>query len=341
VHAALCLLLLTAPTAAGGERDVLVVTSAPPLDGERLADALRAYLGDSGIDVRTAPAGPSGDLRHDLAETRQAGEAVRAVAAVRVGGAGASTVEIQVVDRVTDKVLLASIPRPPRLEDLYRAVALKVQALLRSTLAESPELLRGRPDLARLAGVAATSPSPADASTPAHRLALATGYALSSFPLGGLTQQGLSVSAAYTFRNASILGARLEAGFSLAALQSAKASSGDVTVMVDRVPVGASLALRWSGPHAAALVGVAGEIAFTSVTPSGPPMTANSQRAALPGLGGLCEGRWALGDRAWVFARGEALGMLLGERYLVRGAAVVDTSRLQASASAGLGVAVW
>ena len=332
------MLLLTA-SAAPGERDVLVVTSAPPLDGERLADALRAYLGDYAIDVRAAPAGPSGDLRHDLAETRRAGEAVRAVAAVRVGGTAADTVEIQVVDRVTDKALLASIPRPPRSEDLYRAVALKVQALLRSTLAESPELLRARPALARLAAVDGFGRS-GDAPAP-QRLALATGYVLSTFPLGGLEQQGLTVSASYTPGGAAILGARVELGLGVAALQSAKVATGDVTLVVNDLPLDASLGLRWSGARASALVGVAGELAFASVTPSGPPMTMGSQRAVVPGLGGALEGRWAVGGRAWIFARVQALGVLAGERYLVRGAAVVDTSRLQARAAAGLGVAVW
>jgi hypothetical protein len=36
-----------------------------------------------------------------------------------------------------------------------------------------------------------------------------------------------------------------------------------------------------------------------------------------------------------------ALGVLVGQRYLVDGRMVLDTSRLQASASVGLGLAVW
>ena len=162
--------------------------------------------------------------------------------------------------------------------------------------------------------------------------------------MGGLTQQGLVVSAAYTFRDPTLLRARVELGLGVAVLQSARAASGDVTVVVDELPLDATLGLRWAGPRAAVVVAVAGALAFTNVTASGPPipvMTAGGQGAVVPGLGGVFEGRWSLGSAAWLFARGEALGVLAGERYLVRGVAVVDTSRFQARAAAGLGVAVW
>jgi hypothetical protein len=327
----LCLALAAAP--GGGSRELLVVSSSAPLDGERLADALRAYLGEV-ADVRTAPASTSGDLRLDLAELRRAGGEVRALAAVRVAGAGADTIEIQVVDRLTDKALLATIPRPPRAEDLYRAVALKVQALLRSTLAEVPELVRDRPELARLADVA---PPRAGAA----RVSLETGYVVSTFPLGGLAQQGLAFTASYASAAATILRARLEARAGVAVLQSAKETSGDVTLVVDQLPVDVSLGLRWSGPRAALSAGALAVVSFTSATPSGPPMTAPSQHAVVPSLGGVLEARWSVGARAWLFARADGLGVLAGERYLVRGATVVDTSRLQARGALGLGVAVW
>jgi hypothetical protein len=329
--AVLLCLVLAAASPAGGSRELLVVSSSAPLDGERLADALRAYVGDV-ADVRTAPAPASGDLRLDLAELRRTGGEVRALAAVRVAGAGADTIEIQIVDRLTDKALLATIPRPPRAEDLYRAVALKVQALLRSTLAEVPELVRDRPELARLAEVAPPR---------AARVSLETGYVVSTFPLGGLAQQGLAFSASYASAAATLWRARLEARLGVAVLQSARETSGDVTLVVDQLPVDVSLGLRWSGPRAALYAGALGVISLTNATPSGPPMTAPSQHAVVPSLGCVLEARWSVGGRAWLFARADGLGVLTGERYLVRGAAVADTSRLQARGALGLGVAVW
>src|SRR3954469_8210558 len=114
------------------ERPVLVVTATPPLDVERLADAVRAYLDELQVEVRAAPAPPAGELRGELAATARVGAAVRAWAVVRVADGAPGSVELEIVDRLTDKALLATVPRPRRDEDLYRAVALKVQALLRA-----------------------------------------------------------------------------------------------------------------------------------------------------------------------------------------------------------------
>src|SRR5690242_12910050 len=67
----------------------IVVTAEPPVDGQRLADALRAYLDEFGIRVDIAEPAAAGDLRRQLTEARHIGEAVRAVAVVRAQhGAG-------------------------------------------------------------------------------------------------------------------------------------------------------------------------------------------------------------------------------------------------------------
>ena len=63
--------------------DQIVVTTAPSIDAQRLADALRVYLDEFGIRVETRPAGDGDDLRKRLDDARQLGEAVRAVAVVR------------------------------------------------------------------------------------------------------------------------------------------------------------------------------------------------------------------------------------------------------------------
>ena len=63
--------------------DQIVVTAAPSIDAQRLADALRVYLDEFGIQVETRPAGEADDLRKRIDDARQLGEALRAVAVVR------------------------------------------------------------------------------------------------------------------------------------------------------------------------------------------------------------------------------------------------------------------
>src|SRR5688572_28170928 len=182
-------LVLLAGTAAAFERPTLVVTAAPPLDVERLADLVRTYLEGYEVDVRTAPAVQAGEMREQLAATEAAAAGARAVAAVRVAGAAGTTVEIQLVDRVTHKALVTQVQRLGRDEDFYRTLALKVQALLRSALSEDPPAVKQvAPALAPLVVVAPPPPAP-----PPHRISLEVAYVLSSFPIGGLVQHGVSL----------------------------------------------------------------------------------------------------------------------------------------------------
>jgi hypothetical protein len=335
--------LAAAEPTALAPRDVLVVTSVAPVDGERLADAMRAYVGDYGIDVRTAPAAAPGDLRRELAETGRAGADVRAIAAIRVVGGAAGTVEIQVIDRVTQKALMASIPRPARDEDLYRAVALKVRALLRSTLAEAPGLLQDRPELARLAaGDRVVAGGDAAGAGPAGRpLSLAVGYVLASFPRTGLVQQGVAISGAYRLASPRVGAARVELGLEVAALRSWRGGSGDVAVAADALPIGLSAGVRWSGRRAQALAGAMSQLVLFSVSAAGPGPARSGSRTVVPGLGGVGEVRWRMMSEVWLYARASLVGVLLGDRYTVRGVTVVDTSRMQLQGSAGLSAAIW
>ena len=96
------------------------MTTAPSIDAQRLADALRVYLDEFGIRVETRRGGRGGDLRKRLDDARQLGEAVRAVAVVRAEHGARGTVEIELIDLATNKALVVSVPRPARDEDLYR-----------------------------------------------------------------------------------------------------------------------------------------------------------------------------------------------------------------------------
>ena len=62
--------------------DQIVVTTAPPMDAQRLADALRVYLDEFGIRVETRAAADGGDLRKRLDDARQLGEASRSSSSI-------------------------------------------------------------------------------------------------------------------------------------------------------------------------------------------------------------------------------------------------------------------
>lgn len=312
------------------DRPILVVTAAPPLDAERLADALRAYLDEFRVDVQTAPAAPRGDLRDELAATDGIGAAVRAWAVVRIADGAPGNAEIELVDRVTGKSLVTSVPRPRRDEDLYRAVALKVQALLRATLAEPSPRVASSPVLASLAAPSAPAPVESD-----RRFALETAFALVAFPGARVLQQGLAVS--LTAR----LAPNLDVALGTQALSRIDASAGAVSASVSRVPVWLAARLtarrgRWEGA-----AGVIGEAAFVSIETSSPTLTVRSGWSVAPAVGGQLGGGLRLGGRTWIGARASALGVIVGQHFTAQGQPLVSLSGLQLGVEGGIGVDLW
>lgn len=331
------LLLAQGPAAVVAPAGVdVAVTATAPIDAQHLADVLRAYLDEYGVRVESAAATEPGDLRRQLADARQLGERVRAMAVVRVqggeGAGGRGTVEIDIVDLATEKVLIAEVPRPQRDEDLYRALALKIQASLRATLSEAPERLGTGSGLARLV---ASGPVAPVQEQPAGRLAVETGYLLFVFPLSGVGLQGLSLSGAFAPSR------WFDVTFGSGLLGNARGEGGGVTAAGKVIPMLASARLRLSGARVDAMLGPAVELTYVGVTPQSSTTAVRATRYLLPGLGVDAEARLRVGASAWIYGRITALGVLLGERYLVDGQAVLDTSRLQASASVGLGIAVF
>jgi len=325
----------------------VVVTAGPPLDAQRLADALRAYLGGYGIRVDAAPADGSADLRENLAEARRLGEAARAAAVVRVGRAAPGTIEIEIMDLATEKALVATVPRPARDEDLYRALALKIQAILRATLSEARDQLppgsgvdrfvsegigvRGPPDGAPGIATSAEATAGASPSGPA-RLALETGFLVLGFPIGGPALEGLSAT------GVGRLGPRLDLTIGSAVLSSIRASGGGVDAVATVVPIFASARLHLARGRAQLLIGPSAELAFIFVSPSSSTLPVRGTRGLILALGAEAEGRLALWQTAWLFARGQALGVLSSQRYDVSGAPILDTSRLEIAATVGVGV---
>jgi len=314
--------------------DQIVVTAAPSIDAQRLADALRVYLDEFGIRVETSPAGEADDLRKRLDDARQIGEAVRAVAVVRAEHGARGTVEIELLDLATDKALVVSVPRPERDEDLYRALALKIQAVLRATLSEARGELDPQSSLGRLVATGGgPPPPPAEPPVPAlARLALDAGYGVVSFPNGGPLFGGLAVRAAWQPR------ARLELALGTAALASASASNGAVDATATIIPVHAAVRRSFGAGRTQVLVGPCADVTFLKVSASSVTIPVRSTRHVMAAFGGEAEARVGIVTSAWLFARAAVLGVVNGERYEVSGAPLFDTSRLQISGTVGVGL---
>jgi hypothetical protein len=313
--------------------DQIVVTATPSMDAQRLADALRVYLDEFGIRVEARAAGEADDLRKRIDDARQLGESLRAVAVVRAAPGARGAVEIELIDLATDKAVVVSVPRPARDEDLYRALALKIQAVLRATLSEARGDLDPRSSLGRLVAEGSSPPAvpPQPPPEPAH-IALDVGYGLVSFPADGPFFGGLAVRGSWRPRP------RLELGLGTAALASATASSGTVAATATIVPLRATASRSFGGGRTRFLVGPCIDATWIRVSATSATTPVRSTGNLMIGLGAEGEARVAILTSAWLFARLAAIGVLNGERYGAAGAPLFDTSRLQLSATVGAGV---
>jgi hypothetical protein len=320
-----------------GQIDQIVVTATPSMDAQRLADALRVYLDEFGIRVEARAAGEADDLRKRIDDARQLGESLRAVAVVRAEHGARGAVEIELIDLATDKALVVSVPRPARDEDLYRALALKIQAVLRATLSEARADLDPRSSLGRLVAEGGARPAvetPPPPSQPPAQLALDVGYGMVSFPDGGPFFGGLAVRGSWRPRP------HYELALGTAALAAASASSGTVAATATIVPLRATASRAFARGRARFLVGPCIDAAFIRVAATSASATTpvRSTRNLMVGLGAEVEARVAILTSAWLFARAAAVGVLNGERYDVAGSPLFDTSRLQLSGTVGAGV---
>jgi len=306
--------------------DKIVVTTAPPLDAQRLADALGVYLGEFGIAVDVAPPDAAGDLEHRIAGARRLGESVRAVAVIHAQRGTPDEVDIELTDLATDKTLIAGMPRSTRDEDLYRTLALKVQAMLRATLSEGRASFTPGSAVGRLV----SEPPPAAPASPTPgALQLQAGYGAFSFAPGALLQ-GLAITGTYS------AGSRIDLALSTALLTSTHVSSAGLDAVASLVPVLVSVRFRWRRDRLALSAGPGAELGVTSVTAIS--QTVRSSRDILVALGAEGELSLRIKGPAWTYLRACAFGVIDGPRYDIEGVPVLDTSRLQVSMSAGLGV---
>jgi hypothetical protein len=240
------------------------------------------------------------------------------------------------VDLATDKALVVGVPRPERDEDLYRALALKIQAVLRATLSEARGALDPRSSLGRLVAEGGARPPPPEAPPPpAHppQLALDAGYGLVAFPDGGPTFGGLAVRASWRPRRT------LELALGTAAMGAVTASNGAVDATAAIVPLHATVRRPFGGGRVQLYLGPCLDATYIHVSTTTATATpVRSTRNVMVGIGAEAEGRVAIVAPAWLFARVAGLGVLNGERYDVAGSPLLDTSRLQLSGTVGAGL---
>lgn len=310
--------------------DKIVVTAAPPLDTQRLADALRVYLSEFGIAVESAAPDQADDLRQRIADARRLGESVRAVAVIRAERGTPDEVDIELTDLATDKTLIATMPKAARDEDLYRTLALKIQAILRATLSEARTRLDPQSAVGRLVSEGAPPAAAPVAPRPSGSLEVEAGYAALSLSASGVVMQGLGISATYS------LPRRFDLTLGTAALGATHVSSGDLDAFVSLVPVMLGVRARWRKERVELSAGPLAEVGVTSVTVIS--TLVHPSRDILVALGGEGEARIKIGGPAWGYLRASALGVLDGPRYDIEGVPVLDTTRLQLALGAGLGL---
>lgn len=315
----------------------ILVTTATALDARRLADVLRAYLGDVGVRVEPAQAGTTGSLRQQLDDARRLGRAAGATTVVRVerdasdGNPGG--LDIEVIDLTTDDVVIATVASPARDEDRYRALALKLQAILQARWSaghpgtraeEGASLDRGDADVATVRSISGV----------ASRVALDVGLALVSFPIAGPVLDGLDVRAWWlpSPRIALALGAAL--------LASTSASNGDVDAVATMLPIRAAAMFRLARGRAALFAGPTAELSLVRVAASSTTTPVRSVRHVMIAVGAEVDARLALAGPLWLFTRAAALGVLNGEHYDAAGVPLIDTSRFELTGTVGLALAI-
>ena len=223
------------------------------------------------------------------------------------------------------------MPRPARDEDLYRALALKIQAVLRATLSEARDLDPSS-SAGRLVARDASAPPVEPAAAARMRLGLDAGYGFVSFPNDGLLFGGLAVRGSWRPRQ------RLELALGTAALSSASASSGIVDATASVIPVRACVRIPFAIGGSEILLGPCVDASYMRVSAASTTTSVRSTANVMVGLGAEAEARLVVLGSAWLFARAAVSGVFNGERYEAAGTPLFDTSRLQVSGSIGAGI---
>ena len=281
---------------------VLRVSAEPPLSAERLGDALRSYV--DGVEVTlAAPAVAADPAASPRVEPGEVG------IILRVNRAGEQDAEVVLVDG--EETILARLPGALRTEDLYRAAALKVQALLQRRA--SPGVVTWPPlDLGER-----VAPSPPKQRA---RLWLGAGLAL-LLPSEGLARQGLRLGTGLGLGRYW----RLGLGVYLEPPQSSKSQGIDVSAW--DLPFWLSLGFAWHQGRWQGWLDAVGHAALRRVSAEAPGIVSSSDTALSPRAGGALELGLPLAAGLRASARVSLLAALADTRYRVDGQEVWPAAR--------------
>ena len=273
----------------------LRVSAEPPLSGERLGDALRSYL--DGADVKIEPP-PSAAVS---ATPRQTEPGTVIITLQKSRGLGEDA-EVMLVDG--EETILARLPGALRTEDLYRAAALKVQALLQRRGVTAPRTTT--------VGVLDERTAP-----PLGRPGLLFDVDLAMLvPSSGPSREALHLGAGLQLGQRW----RLALGAYLEPRQTADAQGIHVTSW--EIPLCLSLGYAWyAGVWQGWLEGV-GHAAIRRFSADAAGVVSNSDTSVSPRAGGALGATLAIAPGLRAQARASVLAVLADTRYRVDGQVV-------------------
>ena len=305
---ALGIFLVLAGTA---QAAVLRVSAEPPFSSERLGDAIRSYLDGAEVTIVSPPGQP---------DLRDGASAEPGVVYVTLRRHDAAEDDAEVVLLEAGDTIISRLPGAMRIEDLYRAAALKVQALLQrrmaAGIADGPVGLVG--DRA--------SPEP---HGPRDRLLLDADLVL-LLPSDGLARQGLRLGAGLRFARRG----RLGLGAYLEAPQSTHVQGIEVSTW--EVPVWLSLGFAWHQGRWLGWLDAVGHAAVRRISAESPGIVSNSDTSLSPRAGGAIGFGLPIRPDLHAQAQVSVLGVLADTRYRVDDQVVSPSARMLVLLELGL-----
>ena len=280
----------------------LRVSAEPPLSGERLGDALRSYLDGAEVRIEPPPSAVDGT------NTRPA-EPGTVVITLRKSRALGEDAEVVLVDG--EETIVARLPGALRTEDLYRAAALKAQALLQRRLPTPPFVA---PD-GMLDERAAPSTRPGMGG-----ILLDVDLAM-MLPTSGPPREALRLGTGLALGKRW----RLDLGTYLEPRQTAESQGVQVTSW--EIPVCLSLGYAWHTGVWQGWVETMGHAAIRRISAEAAGVISNSDTTVSPRAGGALGADVAIAPGLRAHARASVLAVLADTRYRVDGQVVWPAAR--------------
>ncbi len=289
----------------------LRVSAEPPLSGQRLGDALRSYLDGAEVKIEPQPAAP------DSANALPADSSAVVITLRKSRGFGEDA-EVVVVDG--EETTVARLPGALRTEDLYRAAALKVQALLQRRAAVVPG--------ATTVGVLDEHAAPA--SPPNLGAFLLDADLALMVPTSGPSREALRLGAGLQ------LGTRwrMDLGTYLEPRQSSDAQGIHVTSW--EIPVCLSLAYAWHTGVWQGWLETVGHAAVRRFSAEAAGIVSSSDTTVVPKAGVALGASVTVAPGLRAHARASALAVLADTRYRVDGQVVWPAARALVLVELGL-----